>query len=197
MVLEAWTKEGGQISDVDACVTAAQSGDITALEALIAHCARQIRATVWRAGDFRSKDDVDDAMQEALEQITKKIGSFGRRAGICTWMCSVARYRTLNLRRAERRRPRVVSLSSDGVRDVVLPGRGLDESAAIEDLAQRVLNALEPIYREVAVLKYIEDLSDDEIATALCINAGTVRSRLTTIRKRVHFIFGAGDSDDT
>jgi len=105
-MLRTWLDGNGHIADVDACVAAAQSGEPDALEALIVLCARSIRSTVWRTGDFNSKHDVDDATQDALERITKTIRSYARKGGatICTWMCSVAKYRTMEFRRAAVRR---------------------------------------------------------------------------------------------
>jgi len=78
----------------------------------------------------------------------------------------------------------------EGLEDVAASTASHEERIAIEDLAQRLLNSLEPALREVVALKYIEGLSDDEIATRLFISASRVRGRVHTVRKRVHLIVG-------
>jgi RNA polymerase sigma-70 factor (ECF subfamily) len=61
----------------------------------------------------------------------------------------------------------------------------------------RAVGRLKDIYREVIVLRYGQDLSYDEIATALDLNMGTVKSRLNAAhRKLQQIIESGGDMDD-
>lgn len=67
-----------------------------------------------------------------------------------------------------------------------------DETAAVDDRAQmrQILNALPRQQRAVLVLRFYEDLGDDEIAVALGCTVGTVRGyisrALATLRSATH-----------
>jgi RNA polymerase sigma-70 factor (ECF subfamily) len=180
--------------DIDACIDAAQDGDMAALEALIVHCAKRIRSTVWRNGSFLKDQDLDDATQDALAKIATIIRQFGRRSAICTWMCGVAEMTTREFIRKYRRR--VDALGVAEIEEHSDPHGGPELTAVRRDLVRFILGALEPAYRDVVALKYIEDLDDDEIAQRLFISPDTVRSRLTTVRKRVRMILKGGELDE-
>jgi RNA polymerase sigma-70 factor (ECF subfamily) len=61
----------------------------------------------------------------------------------------------------------------------------------------RAVGCLKDIYREVIVLRYGQDLSYDEIAFALNLNLGTVKSRLNAAHHKLQqLIESGGDMDD-
>ncbi|RYY46672.1 MAG: RNA polymerase sigma factor, partial [Sphingomonadales bacterium] len=67
--------------------------------------------------------------------------------------------------------------------DVADPDAGEAEfdAAAVE----RGLARLAPVEREILTLFYLEELAIDEVATALSIPTGTVKSRLYRARKQL------------
>lgn len=94
------------------------------------------------------------------------------------WLFGIARNTALNtLRREERSR-------LDYVDDEVLEAIPDEEDDALdlhaEQAAQvhRALDEISPAHAEVLVLRYVEDLSYEEIAEVVGCRVGTVRSRL-------------------
>ena len=59
----------------------------------------------------------------------------------------------------------------------------LVEAQEEQSLVWEVLNALTPTFREILVMKYIQDKRYDEISELLSIPRGTVMSRLYHARK--------------
>ena len=80
------------------------------------------------------------------------------------------------------------------VDDTADPGAQLD-ALTLDGRLQKALDALPPEYRSVLVLREIDDLSYDQIAQALAVPIGTVRSRLararTMLRERLGEARGA------
>jgi RNA polymerase sigma factor (sigma-70 family) len=74
---------------------------------------------------------------------------------------------------------------------------GSPEDAAGQDEMWRVVSTLPPRQRAVLVLRYYEDLSEQQIADALGCRPGTVKSQasaaLATLRARLGDPTGAGE----
>ena len=101
------------------------------------------------------------------------------------WLYGIAASLLRGHARAEERELRALArtcidpLRLAGPRDPALPG------AALEPELARVLAELAPQDREVLLLHTWGELGDEEIADALDLPVGTVRSRLERARKRV------------
>ncbi len=64
------------------------------------------------------------------------------------------------------------------------------ERRVTRELVNRILHLLPPLFREVLILREMEELSYAEIATVVGVPAGTVMSRLSRARAlfRAHFV---------
>lgn len=190
-----WVDDHGKLADEPACVEAAVGGDQEALVVLIQHCERQIASAVFSAGTFLTFHDREDASQESLLRITLSIGTFRRESGICSWMFSVARHTTRNLARTMRRR-NTHPYSQEDISELLGARDGSEEKVTNQLLAQLVLASLPDELRETVVLKYIGGLTDQEIAVRQFIDADTVRSRISAVRKRIRGIIKGGRTGD-
>jgi RNA polymerase sigma-70 factor, ECF subfamily len=120
-------------------------------------------------------DELPDLLQEVFLVAHRKLPGFEGRGRVTTWLFSICH----NVFRAARRRRREQPLP-DG-----LPSESISSGAAREDelSARQLLRRLPEEQRVVFLLFELEGLSGDEIADALSIPVGTVRSRLRLARE--------------
>jgi RNA polymerase sigma-70 factor (sigma-E family) len=120
--------------------------------------------------------EAQDAVQEAFARAIARPHGFAGIDNPEAWVRTVA----LNVVRRRWRRRRVLDLIL--LRERPLHERGEPDAGPNTDLRTDLTEALDAIprnYREVIVLHYYADLSVDEIAAALSVPAGTVKSRLS------------------
>jgi len=121
-------------------------------------------------------EDAEDVAQEAFVRVFQAIPQFRRQASFSTWLYRIVT--NLCLGRRRRRRP---VLELETLAEPVSeenPARQVTEGL----LARQVLDELPAPLRAALVLREQEGLSYLEIATALGVPVGTVRSRLSKAR---------------
>jgi RNA polymerase sigma-70 factor (ECF subfamily) len=128
----------------------------------------------------RNDHDADDVLQEAMLRAYRHFG--GLRGEARPWLLAVVRNACWSWLQANR--PADVESLDDEVADDSLPG---PEAALARTLDRRRLNeaiaALPVQFREVLVLRELEDLSYRDIARVAGIPIGTVMSRLARARR--------------
>ncbi|MCB0975298.1 MAG: sigma-70 family RNA polymerase sigma factor [Actinobacteria bacterium] len=140
-----------------------------------------------------NKADAEDAAQEAMINVVRRINSFDGRSKFSTWVYRVATNAALDETRRRSRRPTPTDLESTArrVRDGE-PGKAVDsvghtpgpaEIAASNDRIDHILSGLSPEHRAVLILREVGDMTYDDIAETLGISPGTVRSRLARARR--------------
>lgn len=133
-------------------------------------------------------EDAADLTQDAFLRIYRHLGSFSGRSTLKTWVyrvainCCRSRLRRRSFRAA---RGPIVELDLAKVAD---ERRGPEQRTLAGDARRRLLRGLAelpPIYREAVVLRDLEGLSYCEVAAALKLRIGTVRSRIARGRERL------------
>jgi len=134
---------------------------------------------------LRESADAEDAVQEAYLQALRHFGGF-RGENARAWLLTIVRrvcYGWL-----ERTRRQAWAADPDLIDD--LPGAGDDPETAFlrgerQEQLTRAVDALPVPFREVIVLREIQELSYQEIATVTGVPVGTVMSRLARARRRL------------
>jgi len=168
-----------------------KSGDATAFNRLVEDRHGDIYALLVRLTD--DAEEARDLTQETFLQAFRNIEGFRGDADLRTWLYRIAVNQARNRWRwwKRRRRDRTVSLDapasderdaplSAGIRDD--GARDPEQQALAREREAALLSALRTLsrtYREVIVLRDIEGLSYEEVAVALELNIGTVKSRLS------------------
>lgn len=153
-------------------ILAAQTGDPVALEGLLAACQTDARRYARR---HCQASDVDDAVQESLLVVARRVRGLQAAAAFSSWLFTVIRRECLRLQRAMFRHD---PLDEDTV-ERQLAARS-DHALRI-DLAH-ALESLPAHYREVVLLRDFEELTIAEIAERLGEPGGAVKSRLHRAR---------------
>jgi RNA polymerase sigma-70 factor (ECF subfamily) len=128
----------------------------------------------------------EDATQEIFLKIWKALPGFRGQSAVSTWIYAIARNTCLTRRRMEGAHR---TLSLDEARAAEIPAR---QSAAGSDAGVRALiDRLPPRYRSVLVLYYLEDRSYQQVALALDLPMGTVKTFLHRAKKDLALLLGA------
>jgi len=157
-------------------IAAAQAGDLDATIALLAVAQPDVRR--YARVTCRA-DDVDDAVQDALWLIHRRIGTLRTLSAFSAWTFQLVKRECLRLARMVKGKSVPVETIEDDSRFATHPEPELrlDLAAAIQSLPGH--------YREVIVLRDLEELTIDEIAAQLDTTRETVKARLHRARALV------------
>ena len=158
----------------------AQRGDERAWRDLVACYQGAVHALVWRMLAGRARHRVEDLTQETFVRVLRALPGFDPNgpASLQTWMLTIATRLTLN----ELRRPEPRPL--DDVSDPIAIER-TDAAAERKRVGAAIaagVAALPDAQRAVFVLREYHELDYVEIANALEVDLGTVKSRLARAR---------------
>ncbi|MGE0789543.1 MAG: sigma-70 family RNA polymerase sigma factor [Sandaracinaceae bacterium] len=175
-----------ELSD-EALLERVRAGDASAIDALLA----RHQETIYRFGlrMCRDREDARDVLQETLLTMARSAEGFRGASSFTTWLYTVARSFCIKKRRRRAGAPaRVHSLESDVPGEVMaLPDPARDPHAALEakrdtDALAEAIAQLDPVQREVLVLRDVEGLSAAEVAEVLGVGVAAVKSRLHRAR---------------
>jgi len=141
---------------------------------------------------LQNEQDAEDAAQETVLKALKNLRSFRAESKFSTWLVSIA----INEARARLRHARVLKFESvdesppeedgDFTPSVISDWREVPlqalERKELRELLQKAIASLPEIYREVLLLRDVEEFSIAEAATALGVSEGMVKTRLLRAR---------------
>lgn len=144
------------------------------------------------------RDEAEDLAQEVFVQVFKAIGAFRGEAKLSTWIFRIAVNLSKNRSKYLARRKADSQDNFDGLGDEVsLEGTKEGTVAAIarpdemvsgmqlEAIVERAIGELEPEFREVLILRDVEDMTYEEIADITGLADGTVKSRIFRARAQL------------
>jgi RNA polymerase sigma-70 factor (ECF subfamily) len=185
-------------------LAAARGGDRGALEALLERYQRHVfRFGLRMCGE---EEDAKDILQETLLAASRSVNDFRGASSVSTWLYAIARSFCIKKRRTSKFAPeRVDSLEDARGEAVRVPDlrQAPDEDASraqMRDALAGAIAALEPMYREVLVLRDVEGLRAAEVADVLGLSVEAVKSRLhrarLAVRERVAPVLGATEGPE-
>lgn len=166
-----------------------RDGDRTAMAELYDRYFDRMYSLVFNQVD-RNRDVAEDIVQETFLAALKSAKGFKGRSSAYTWLCSIAYHKVADhYRRQSRERKRMVSgVDVDAVDVSENPGAqpqpdSLIESAETRQVVNEALGKLPWDYRQVLILKYVEELSVQEISQIMDRSPKSVEGLLTRSRK--------------
>jgi len=137
---------------------------------------------------LRNEAEAEDVAQETFIKAYRNLGRFRSESRFSTWLIAIA----LNEARARlRRKQPALTDSIDDTEGSVVPAQLTDwreipsetlERQEVRSLIRRALDALPLPYREVFVLRELEERNVQETAETLGITTGSVKMRLHRAR---------------
>jgi RNA polymerase sigma-70 factor (ECF subfamily) len=178
-----------------------RAGEAAAFDRLVQERSSDVYALLYRLTEDR--EEARDLTQETFLRVFQSIDRFRGDADLKTWIYRIAINQARNRWRWWRRRRRdaTVSLDANDLRDeqplsARLRDSGINPEQETlmrerEVALRRALSTLGRTYREVVILRDVEGLSYEEVAAALEISIGTVKSRLSRGRQELRRKLGS------
>jgi RNA polymerase sigma-70 factor (ECF subfamily) len=172
---------GDGLADLEHLVDGLRRGDPEAFEALVRRAQHRINGIALRM--LGNAAEAEEVAQEVFLRVHRSAREFRGESKLSTWLYAIAsRLCLARLSRPERRArvaaPEALADIPDAGPD---PSTGI-ESAELKSALERCIAELDDDRRVVVVLRDIHGLPYEEIAAALGIELGTVRSRLHRAR---------------
>lgn len=159
------------------------TGDVAAFGILVTRYRVRVVALARRMLAAQSPDEAEDVAQEAFVAAYDKRSSFRCGDPFRPWLYRIAVNRCLDRLRSQSRHPVLLEIAS--VPEPALSGGDPVEALLTEEgekLLAAAVAALPPKLRAVFLLRHLDDLSYEEIAAAVGVPLGTVKTHLFRAR---------------
>ena len=141
-------------------------------------------------------DSAEDVTQEAFLAAWRALPEFRGDCRFSTWLYRLVSNAAIDCLRREKKHR-----DTGDVDDLELPdgGPSLQEQAERSDTRDAVrwaLDRLSPEHRQVLLLRFMQELDYGEIARALNVSEGTVKSRINRAKSKLREVLAAGNFFD-
>ncbi len=160
-----------------------RAGDPRAFEDLVTAYQHRVFAVAYRM--LGSRAEAEEAAQEVFLRVHRGLAEFRGDAKLSTWMYAITSRHCLSRLAAGAQRVVRASASDGALADLPSAERSAAEAVERRELEAALHRAIAELPEErriVVVLRDLEELSYEEIAQALEVTLGTVRSRLHRAR---------------
>jgi RNA polymerase sigma-70 factor (ECF subfamily) len=186
------TRALGAVTD-EALLAAVATGDEGAMRTLYnRHHVRVFRFVTRLVGDATAAEDI---VSEAFVDVWRQADRFEGRSAVSTWIMSIARYKTLSVRRRRQDAEldeKVAESIADENHNPEEAMLEMDRSAQLRDC----LKQLSPEHREIVDLVYYHDKTIEEVAEITGAPKNTVKTRMFYARKRLAQLLAAHQDFD-
>lgn len=145
---------------------------------------RHMTAVRRRIGSMvRNAADAEDILQEVLLKVWRHLSTFRSESSFRTWMTRVAMNEAWQSYRRQQCRPLCQTLADFNA--LASPGESPHQSFARLEVTQAILRAVAALpekYRQVLILRDLEELSSEETAKSLQSSVPAVKTRLFRAR---------------
>jgi RNA polymerase sigma-70 factor (ECF subfamily) len=179
--LETLERAGAERWTDEEVVHRVRAGDTALYEIIM----RRYNQRLYRVARAILRDDAEseDVMQDAYVRAYQHLDQFAGRAPFSTWLTRIAVHEALARLRSRKRTAQLSETEEDGdlLMNVVEPSPGPEDHASIAEASQFLEAAVLELpeqYRQVVILRDIEDMSTAETAAVLDLTEENVKVRL-------------------
>ncbi len=166
-----------------------QNGDLRAFDEIVRRYKDPLLNFVYRF--LGNRTESEDIVQETFLRVFKNKHAYRKVAKFSTWIYTIAG----NLAKTElrkRKKRNLFSISDIGyedkdyeIADETLSPEKEVNSTMYDEIIQKEIQNLSPKFREVIILRDVQELSYEEISKIVKIPIGTVKSRVNRARLRL------------
>lgn len=172
----------------DADLVAQSLADPDRYSVLVSRYEDKLRRYLRRITGLRP-EEVDELLQEVFLKTYLNLNAFRQHQSFSAWIYRIARNEAISEYRRRQARPEghMNTLDEDAAERLATHLRAESEAerSVLASSIERVLERMDPKYRDVLVLRFLEDRSYEEIAYILRRPPGTVATLLN--RAKTHF----------
>ena len=162
----------------------AQQGDAEAFVGLV----EAYQGPVYRLalGMGLSPHDAEEVAQETFVAAWRGLPNFRGDSKFFTWLYQLTHHAAIDFLRREKRHGDMMELSEcPEISDGEDQPEEVAEKQEDKEAVVAAMQELTPEYREILLLRYMQELDYDEIAAVLSVPAGTVKSRLNRAKAQL------------
>ena len=167
----------------------AQKGDSEAFRTLVEGYQTQVYRLAAR---MCGESTADDVTQEAFVAAWRALPSFRGDCRFSTWLYRLTTNAAIDLLRREKRHRNADDITELELSDDGLSPQELAERGETQEAVRRALGQLSEEHRQVLLLRYMQELDYSEIAAALAVSEGTVKSRINRAKGRLRELLAPG-----
>jgi RNA polymerase sigma-70 factor (ECF subfamily) len=195
------TIEASRLSDEE-LVQCVLTGEKPVFESLM----RRYNQRLYRVTRAILRDDAEaeDVTQEAYVRAYQHLNQFAGRSSFATWLTRIAIHEALGRLRGRRKKEEIDAMEEhrrDSLEQLSARAATPEQAASAAEarsLLERSIDALPDTYREIFVLREVEEMSTTETAQCLAITEENVKTRLhrarAMLRKEIYARTGAQSS---
>lgn len=135
---------------------------------------------------YFNQEDVEDILQEVFIKIYKYLNDYDNRMAFSTWAYQITRNTAIDEIRKRKARPETIWLENEDLVKVLKSGLNLEKEFINNEKIEKIKEVISEMpekYKEVLVLRFIEEKSYEEIMDIVQMPKGTVASLVNRGRK--------------
>ena len=170
-------------------------GNTLAYNSLVQRYQRQVYNLAYRM--LGNAEDAGDLVQDTFLRAYGALASFRQDASFLTWLYKIASNLCIDQLRSRKAKGTLsLEVELDEGREPADATRGtMPEDCAVrgavQDIVQQAVMNLPERYRVVVIMRHLQDMSVDEIARALDLPTGTVKTHLFRAREMLRGRLGS------
>ncbi|MBD3238596.1 MAG: sigma-70 family RNA polymerase sigma factor [Candidatus Moranbacteria bacterium] len=140
---------------------------------------------IKRISYFRH-EDIEDILQDVFIKVYKSLNAYDPKLKFSSWLYQICRNQTIDQIRKNKARVTMIQLDSEDIAKMFSSDTDLKKELELKDELQKVKSAISELpfkYREVLILKFIEEMNYNEIIDVIKKPKGTVATLINRGKK--------------